>query len=80
MSSIKPSKYMAFQQITPPGTSKPGLIVRNKKSGGTLGYIEWYGPWRQYCFFPEGDTVFNRTCLDEINAVISCFTENKGGN
>lgn len=32
-----------------------------------LGEIKWFGAWRQYCFFPEGDTVFDRKCLTYIN-------------
>ena len=31
-----------------------------------IGTIKWYPPWRQYCFFPEGDTVFNNTCQNDI--------------
>lgn len=40
--------------------------IRNKRSGGRLGRVKWYGPWRQYCFFPAGECVFNAGCLDEI--------------
>ena len=39
---------------------------RNNRTGGELGRVEWYGPWRQYCFFPEPTTVFNVTCLKDI--------------
>ena len=31
-----------------------------------LGIIRWYGPWRQYCFYPAHDTVFNKECLNDI--------------
>ena len=42
----------------------------NNGSDSLLGGIEWYGPWRQYCFFPEFDTVFNVSCLEDINHFI----------
>ena len=31
-----------------------------------LGTIKWLGRWRQYTFYPEGDTIFNAGCLREI--------------
>jgi len=36
-----------------------------------LGEIKWFGRWKQYSFFPESDTVWNRECLDDINRFIS---------
>lgn len=50
---------------------KPKTTVwscRNNNSGGELGRVKWFGPWRQYCFFPVGNatTVFNRGCLEDI--------------
>ncbi len=29
--------------------------------------VKWHGPWRQYCFFPIGGSLFNRTCADDIS-------------
>ncbi len=36
-----------------------------------LGQIKWYAPWRQYCFFPAANTVFNNECMDLIQAKIT---------
>ncbi|HET6456308.1 MAG TPA: hypothetical protein VFI02_18025 [Armatimonadota bacterium] len=44
--------------------------IHNNKSNDLLGYIEWHGPWRQYCFFPEAGTIFNIGCLADIDAFI----------
>ncbi len=38
--------------------------------GSSLGEVKWYGSWRQYCFFPESDTVWNATCLKDIQAFL----------
>lgn len=40
----------------------------NNEPGDCLGYVEWYRPWRQYCFTPGFDDVFvfNSTCLTDI--------------
>ena len=31
-----------------------------------LGTVKWYGQWRKYCFMPNGQTVYEQTCLREI--------------
>jgi hypothetical protein len=43
------------------------IHVRNKRQNILLGEIRWYGPWRQYCFMPQDDSlILNHTCLHEI--------------
>lgn len=37
-----------------------------KSDGEALGIIKWYAPWRQYCFFPENNTVWSKGCLSEV--------------
>jgi hypothetical protein len=35
---------------------KPKTLVwtiRNKNNGYVLGWVKWYAPWRQYCFYPN---------------------------
>lgn len=53
-------------------------ICCNNKSGGKLGFIKWHGPWRQYCFFPECDTVFNKGCLNDVNDFIKHLMNERG--
>jgi len=38
----------------------------NNKSHVWLATIKWYAPWRQYCFYPEPEMIFNRGCLEDI--------------
>jgi len=38
----------------------------NKSSHLMIATIAWNGRWRQYCFFPEKDTVFSSGCMDDI--------------
>ena len=45
--------------------------IQSKSSNALLGLIKWYGPWRQYCFFPENETTFNSKCLDQIQTHIN---------
>ena len=43
-------------------------------AGVELGHIAWFGKWRKYCFFPNGATVFEETCLHEIAQFIVQIT------
>lgn len=60
-------KYIHFVEVK----KKPKTSVwecRNNSSGDCLGIVKWYGPWRQYCFFPTpiDGLVFNAACLKNI--------------
>lgn len=65
--SWRNSKYLDFSWL---GQSSTGRTQRwtvdGKRSGDILGVVEWYGPWRQYVFAPDPDTVFNLGCLLDI--------------
>jgi len=52
--------------------------VRNIKSQNIIGWIRWYPPWRQYCFFPESNTVYSVGCLNEINTQIALLKKPEG--
>lgn len=36
------------------------------RSGGVLGLVKWYSPWRQYCFYPNALTTFSTGCLEDL--------------
>ena len=58
-------KYIRIEEISQkPKTSV--YTVFNSKDGSYLGTIEWYGPWREYCFMPTIDCVFCSQCLTDI--------------
>jgi len=40
-----------------------------------LGIVQWHGPWRRYCFFPETGTVFEQDCLNDIIKFMFIKTE-----
>ncbi len=60
---LRPTEYLSFEQTDNPGRKTGVWIVRSIRSGATLGTIRWYGPWRQYCFWPTTATIFNTDCL-----------------
>lgn len=57
--------WLRFEDDTVPGARTQRLIVWSIR-GPRLGAIQWFGRWRQYAFFPEAETVFNRGCLQDI--------------
>lgn len=59
------NKYIRFIETLHTGKTK-GFDVVNKTSTFPIGEIEWYSQWRQYCFFPFEDMVFNSECLELI--------------
>ncbi len=49
-----------------PGRKTAKYSCVNKRSEDKIGVVEWYGPWRQFVFAPEYDTVFEPKCLMAI--------------
>ena len=63
-------KYIYFKEVKT--ERKTGTwMCKNNRSDDDLGIVKWYGPWRQYCFFPNEFTIFNKGCLDDIQDFIS---------
>ena len=47
---------------------KPKTKIWNVESldGKILGQVKWFASWRGYAFFPEVNTIFEKTCLRDI--------------
>ncbi len=56
---------------------KPMWYVKNNRTTATLGIIDWYQPWRQYCFSPFHNTIFNDSRLADIQHFIGQLKEEK---
>ena len=54
------SKYIEFDLVGDTGKTEIWNIL-SKASEFILGQIRWYGPWRQYCFYPSRRIVHGRT-------------------
>lgn len=57
--------YITFEELTPAPATKRWAVM-SKDQRAQIGMVKWYGPWRKYCFFPMGNTVFEWVCLSEI--------------
>lgn len=58
-------KWMIFRDI-PTDKKTRRVEVISKRHESLLGMIKWYGPWRQYSFFPEDGCIFNKECMYHI--------------
>lgn len=54
-----------------PGRKTRRWTVTSRCDGDVLGVIEWYGPWRQFCFFPEEGSVWSKGCLEDVQIAIA---------
>lgn len=62
---MKNGTYIQFVEDTPAAKTNRWEVVTLPGST-VIGRITWYGPWRKYCFFPRGETVYEQVCLREI--------------
>jgi len=63
------SKYLEFFKAGYTGKTEV-YDVLSKSSDFVLGHIKWYAPWRQYCFMPSPNCVFNVGCMADIGKFI----------
>jgi hypothetical protein len=52
-------------------------VCYNNNHDYTLGFVRWYPPWRQYCFFPSYDMLFNKSCMLDIIDFINQLMEER---
>lgn len=68
---ITETQYLVFERHEPKDRKTPVVFVLSKSSGVRLGYIAWFGRWRQFCFWPSPETVFNVGCMTDIQNKIA---------
>ena len=68
-------KYIYFEFIE----NKPRTQVWECRdmSHKNLGIIQWRSAWRQYCFFPSDNTLYNNQCLLDIADFINQLMEKR---
>jgi len=63
------SEYLDF--IEQPSAHKTSLFYVQNKTGGHLGSIMYYVPWRKYVFAPMAGMIFDAGCLNDIIAQLN---------
>jgi hypothetical protein len=63
-------KYLHFIEIYSKTKTKKFEVMNI--SNDLLGYVQWYAPWRKYCFYVESPgLVFDAGCLADIQEFIT---------
>jgi len=78
----EPVRYRYFYVVAlplPRGRKTHVYEIRNAGSDNVLGTIEWYGPWRQFCFVPKGATVWSAGCLQDVRDFIAKHAGKEAG-
>ena len=73
MEILKQTKYLKFIVKEHKPKTKVVAVV-NKTHAEEIGVIRWYSAWRQYCFMPHPNTIWNNKCLNDINDMIAELT------
>lgn len=67
MEKIIIGKYIRGYDMTPQNRKTKIIhLISNGDVEVLLGVIKWLGSWRQYCFFPETNTLYSNECLKDI--------------
>ena len=67
-------EYIDMEEVEKKAKTSVFAIFSNS-SKEHIGTIKWYGPWRQYCFFPVDDTIWNKGCLTDVIDFINQLME-----
>ena len=70
MTPVVQSKWLRFEEAPNTGRKTGTWHVLAKQNGAQLGEIRWYGPWRQYAFFPQAETVLAGSCFTDLAVFI----------
>jgi hypothetical protein len=62
--------WITFKEGDSTGKKTKVFGVFAKTDDSLIGYVKWYGPWRQYAFYPGTNTVYERQCLMDITKFI----------
>jgi len=68
-------KYMFVREPMNSKTGKTKIWIIVDRNNSPLGDVRWFGRWRCYAFFPEPDTVFNASCMNELVSFCDGATE-----
>ena len=76
MNIIKETRYLQF--VEKPSNGKMKIIdIVNINHQKVIGQIKWFGRWRQYCFFPCEETVWNKTYMEDVYEVMNDLMEER---
>lgn len=70
-------KFIGFELLSETGKTTRWNIVNKAELKHSIGEIRYYPQWRQYCFFPFLSTVWNNTCLNDVNDFLKQLNDSR---
>lgn len=64
-------KHLIFDLISVDHEKRKVVYLCSNRSNEELGKVEWYEPWKQYCYFDACNAVYSQSCLKDIAHFIS---------
>jgi hypothetical protein len=58
---------LKFDEIEDTGKTKKWNVTSNAR----LGVVRWHAPWRRYVFHASFDSIFDASCLQEIETFMN---------
>jgi hypothetical protein len=71
------SKWLIFSLYEDTGKTLKYNIYTKEMPMLKLGEVKWFGRWRQYAFFPEPETVFEKHCMKDITNFLELLMEER---
>ena len=68
-------KYFSFEKAYVKSNESPYWFCTSKSSNYPLGVVKWFPDWKQFCFFPEEETVFSTGCLNDVVDFVTQLNE-----
>jgi hypothetical protein len=63
-------QHLHFSKCSSTDKTTQWYCIENR-SDGIFGTVQWYAPWRQYCFFPDRFKVFSQDYLCDIQVFLN---------
>jgi hypothetical protein len=64
-------KHIAFYLDHVDHDIRKAVYLCANHSGEDLGRVEWYEPWKQYCYFNTFGVIYSQSCLQDIAHFLS---------
>ena len=75
--TVKMTKWLEFRLLRRTDSGKTNVYqIWSKKPSFLVGEIRWYNGFRRYSFFPDGNAVFEETCMQDITDFLKQVSEN----
>lgn len=69
------TEYLEFVDAGTSASGKTRVWIVARIGGDDLGLVQWFGRWRQYCFFPAPATVWSDGCMRQVQEFVAAATK-----